>query len=328
MRPPDIWTRADLLSRLSVAALTPVGLLYGASVAWRARYARPLRTQAKIVCVGNLTAGGTGKTPIAIAIATELRARGCNVWCLSRGYGGCLRGPVVVEVGHHTAGETGDEPLLIAQTVPTVVSRDRRNGAILAQQRGADIIVMDDGHQNFDLVKDLSLVVVDARNPFGNGRTLPAGPMREPAQQGLARADAIILVGEENVTLSALGKPVLRARVLSREPRDYGGLRVVAFAGIGQPSKFFDTLRSLGAILVETRAFGDHHIFSENEIVELRTAARSADAMLVTTEKDFVRLSTAQQQGMEMVPVQAVFDSPNELRQLLAPLMPKTATPL
>src|SRR5215467_2330961 len=196
MRPPDFWNQTDLLSRLSVAVLAPAGQLYGASVAWRARFASPLRTKAKVVCVGNLTAGGTGKTPVAITIATELRASGFNVWCLSRGYGGRLRGPVVVDIAHHSASETGDEPLLLARAAPTVVSRDRRAGALLAQQRGAEIIVMDDGHQNFDLAKDLSLVVVDARTPFGNGRMLPAGPLREPVEQGLGRADAVVLVGD------------------------------------------------------------------------------------------------------------------------------------
>src|SRR5579864_634194 len=153
MRPPDFWTGTDLLSRLSVAALTPLGAVYGASVAWRARFAKPLRTQAKVVCVGSLTAGGAGKTPVAIAVATEFRSRGFNVWFLSRGYGGQLRGPVVVEVGRHSATETGDEPLLLARAAPTVISRDRRAGAVLAQQHGAEIIVMDDGHQNFQLAK-------------------------------------------------------------------------------------------------------------------------------------------------------------------------------
>jgi tetraacyldisaccharide 4'-kinase len=317
MRPPDFWTRTDLPSRLSVAALTPLGSLYGASVALRARFANPLRTRARIVCVGNLTAGGTGKTPVAVAIATELRARGSNVWFLSRGYGGRLRGPVVVEIGRHAATETGDEPLLLARAAPTVVSRDRRAGAVLAEQHGAEIIVMDDGHQNFELAKDLSLVVIDARKPFGNGRMLPAGPMREPARQGLARADAVALIGDGSLGVSDVPVPVLRARIVPYTTRDYHGLRVIAFAGIGQPDKFFDTLKALGATPVETRVFDDHHVFTEGEVADLKAVARSNDAMLVTTEKDFVRLTREQQQGVDMLPVQAVFESTTELRQLL-----------
>lgn len=315
------------MSRLSVAALTPLGSLYGASVAWRARFTKPLRTRAKIVCVGNLTAGGAGKTPVAIAIATELRARGLNVWFLSRGYGGRLRGPVVVEVGHHSASETGDEPLLLAEAAPTVVSRDRRAGAVLAEQHGAEIIVMDDGHQNFQLAKDLSLVVIDARKPFGNGRLLPAGPMREPARPGLARADAIVLMGDGNVKLQGVALPILRAGIVPQPSRDYRGLRVVAFAGIGQPDKFFDTLKALGATTVGTRGFDDHHAFTPREIADLKAVARSNDAMLVTTEKDFVRLTSEQQQGIEMIPVRAVFDDMSDLRRLLGRLKSSREAP-
>lgn len=316
-----------MLSKLSVAALTPLGSLYGASVAMRARFARPFRTKARIVCVGNLTAGGTGKTPVAIAIATELVARGFNVWFLSRGYGGQLRGPAVVEVVRHSAAETGDEPLLLAGAAPTVVSRDKRAGAKLAEQHGAEIIVMDDGHQNFELAKDLSLVVIDAQKPFGNGRMLPAGPMREPVRQGLARADAVVLVGDGNMKVPRVAVPVIRVSLVPRTSRDYRGLRVVAFAGIGQPHKFFDTLKMLGAILVETRIFADHHAFKEHEIADLKTAARSSDARLVTTEKDFVRLTAEQHQGIEVVPVHAVFENSSDLRQLLGRLKSSSETP-
>ncbi len=310
-----------------MSALAPIGLFYGASVAWRARFTRSFRTRAKIVCVGNLTVGGTGKTPVAITIASELRAHGFNVWCLSRGYGGQVRGPIVVEIGRHSAIETGDEPLLLSKAAPTVVSRDRRAGALLAQERGADIIVMDDGHQNFDLVKDLSLVVMDARTPIGNGHILPAGPLREPVDQGLARADAIVCIGDECAEAPNVGKAVLRANIVPHTPRDYRGTRVIAFAGVGQPNRFFDTLKGLGAIVVETRVFGDHHIFRPREIAELKVAARLSDAILVTTEKDFVRLTSEQQQGIEMIPVHAVFESTKDLWQLLGRLKSNNATP-
>jgi tetraacyldisaccharide 4'-kinase len=201
-----------------------------------------------------------------------------------------------------------------------VVSRDRRAGALLAQQRGAEIIVMDDGHQNFDLAKDLSLVVVDSRAPYGNGRMLPAGPLREPVDQGLARADAVVLVGPTTTKARGVEKAVLRATIGPSARRDYRGVRVIAFAGIGQPNRFFDTLKGLGAVLVETRIFGDHHDFREREIAELKAAARSSEATLVTTEKDFVRLTREQKQGIEMVPVRAVFESTKDLWQLLGRL--------
>lgn len=221
----------------------------------------------------------------------------------------------------HEAGDVGDEPLLLSRKAATVVSRDRRAGAKLAGDRGADIIVMDDGHQNFAVAKDLSIVVVDAEKGFGNGLVLPAGPLRETAKQGLARADAVILMGEGNPKLPGFSGPVLRAQVEAAPDRDWRGQRVLAFAGIGRPEKFFRTLQRLGAELAETIAFPDHHHFAEKELESLKNAALSQKAQLVTTEKDYVRLASADRRGIAMLPIRAVIEPTGQLEDMLDRLL-------
>ncbi len=315
MRTPEFWTKNDVASRLLVGALTPIGWGYGASVALKKAFARPLHTRARVVCIGNLTAGGTGKTPVAIAIGEALIARGRRVVFLSRGYGGRNPGPVFVDGAHQLAEDVGDEPLLLSRVAPVVVSRDRRTGARLALDNGADVIVMDDGHQNFQLAKDLSLVVVDAASPFGNGRVLPAGPLREPPPQGLARADAVILVGTGDNLAATM--PVLRVHVEAAKPQQFKDERVIAFAGIGQPARFFKTLEELGAMLVGTESFADHHPYTAAEIERLRGKARAANARLVTTEKDYVRLDAEARRDVEVLPIRAQFEDERALENLL-----------
>jgi len=316
MRPPDIWLREDRIARWAVAVLAPIGWIYGASVAFKSRHASPFRPSAKVICVGNVTSGGSGKTPVAIAIASALVARGQSVSFLSRGYGGEVEGPRLVDATRDTARDVGDEPLLLAAIAPTIVARDRRKGAMLADAHQTQVIVMDDGHQNFTLVKDLSLVVVDAASGFGNGRVLPAGPLREPASQALARADAVVLIGDGDPDLCGFTGPALRARI-APAATDLKGRRVVAFAGIGRPAKFFDTLENLGVELAECRAFADHHSYQSHEIAELKALASTRDALLVTTEKDFVRLDAEQRTGIVTLPVSIAFDRPEALGQLL-----------
>lgn len=314
MRAPDFWDRDDAAATLAAAVLAPLGWLHGATVRWKAAHAKPYRARVPVVCVGNISAGGTGKTPIAIAVADAIIAHGKNPFFLTRGYGGTLAGPVVVTKSH-TAEQVGDEPLLLARKASTVVARDRRAGALLAVERGADVIVMDDGHQNFALHKDLSLVVVDAERGFGNGRVLPAGPLRESAEQGLARADAVILAGDGNPQLAGFNGTVLRARVAAAATTDWKGVRVMAFAGIGRPEKLFRTLAGLGAELVETARFADHHAYSHQELSALKTKA--GGARLVTTEKDWVRIAPADRDGIGFLPVAAGFDPPDGLDRLL-----------
>ncbi len=320
MRPPDLWNKTDSPARFALGALAPLSWLYGASVAWKRDHAHPHRPKAKVICIGNLTVGGTGKTPIAIAAARALAERGANPFILSRGYGGKARGPILVDASQDTAHDVGDEPLLLARAAPVIVARQRMAGADYADAHRAGTIVMDDGHQNFTVAKDLSIVVVDAETGFGNGRVLPAGPLREPIQQGLARADAVVLVGDGAPDLKGFTGPVLRARLVAVDVVGLNGASVVAFAGIGRPDKFFATLRSLGAKLVQTREFADHHAYTASDIARLRASAR--DAMLVTTEKDFVRLSPAEREGMRFLPVRAAFDDAAAFARLLDTVAP------
>jgi tetraacyldisaccharide 4'-kinase len=310
MRAPDFWQQRGVAS----AVLAPLGALYGASVAWKARHAKPYRAKARVVCVGNLTAGGSGKTPVALAIASRLTAKGRRVFFLTRGYGGSEAGPLQVQLGH-TAAQVGDEALLLARFAPTIVARNRAAGAVLAEAQGAEIIVMDDGHQNFALVKDLSLVVVDGETGFGNRRMIPAGPLREPVVQGLARADTVIIMNDGHPDLGGYVGSCLRAR-LTADAGNLSGQRVFAFAGIGRPEKFVASLKETDAIVTGAQSFPDHHVFRTSEIADLR--ARAEGALLVTTEKDFVRLAPEQRAGIVTLPVHARFEDEAALEALLA----------
>ena len=315
MRAPDFWRGRGPAARL----LAPLGALYGATVAFKARHARPLDPGIPVVCVGNLTAGGSGKTPVAIAVAEMLRAKGHRPYFLTRGYGGSERGPALASRGH-SAAVMGDEALLLARTAPIIVARNRAAGAALAREKGATVLVMDDGHQNFTLRKDLSLVVVDAETGFGNGFQIPAGPLREPVTQGLARADAVVLVGDGAPDLHEYRGPVLRAHLRS-DGAAIAGKTVFAFAGIGRPEKFVASLEASGATVTGSCFFADHHAYGEEEILQLRAVA--GDTMLVTTEKDFVRLTTSQREGIKVLKISAAFEEPAILGGLLDSLAPR-----
>ena len=309
MRAPDFWRHRGLPAIL----LAPLGALYGISVALKAKFAKAYDPGLPVVCVGNLTAGGSGKTPAAIAIADRLRAGGHKPFFLTRGYGGSEQGPAMATRAH-SAAQMGDEALLLARAAPTVVARDRAAGARLAKEKGATILVMDDGHQNFTLRKSLSLVVVDAETGFGNGFQIPAGPLREPVAQGLARADAVVLMGDGRPDLRRFSGPVLRAH-LAVDGEAFAGKPVFAFAGIGRPEKFVASLEAAGAEVVGSCFFDDHHPYTEDEIIELKAIA--GEAQLVTTEKDFVRLSVAQREGIRLLKAAARFDNPAALDRLL-----------
>jgi tetraacyldisaccharide 4'-kinase len=266
-----------------------------------------------------LTAGGSGKTPVAIAVAEMLRVKGHRPYFLTRGYGGSTHGPALASRGH-SADVMGDEALLLARTAPTIVARDRAAGAKLAREKGATIVVMDDGHQNFTLHKSLSLVVVDAESSFGNGFQIPAGPLREPVAQGLSRADAVVLVGDGAPDLVGFRGPVLRAH-LQPEGATFADKTVFAFAGIGRPEKFVASLEAGGATVTGSCFFADHHPYDEDEILQLKAIA--GDAILVTTEKDFVRLTTSQREGIRVLKVTAAFDEPAVMTGLLDSIAPR-----
>jgi tetraacyldisaccharide 4'-kinase len=300
------------------------GLLAPAAAAWdlagrlRRGLARPYYPQIPVVCVGNLVAGGAGKTPVALAIAGHLSRQGVAVHLLTRGYGGRLSGPVQVEPAVHDTAAVGDEALLLAEAAPCWVARDRAAGARAAAAAGAEVLVLDDGLQNPGLAKSLSLVVVDGEYGFGNGRVMPAGPLREPVEAGLARADAIVLFGPAQ-RFGTL--PTLEAELLSCDGERFAGQRVFAFAGIARPQKFFAMLQGLGASVVGRRGFPDHHRFRPGEIAALRDAARRSEAQLVTTKKDIVRLRPDERRGIEVLEVEVLWRDPACLAALLAPIV-------
>ena len=290
-RPPD---DPGLLARL----LAPLSLIWRAATALRRRAARAERAPVPVLCIGNLIAGGSGKTPMVAALLRRLGGRGINAQVISRGHGGRLRGPHRVDAATDTARDVGDEPLMLAAAGPVWISRDRATGARAAAADGADLVILDDGYQNPQLVKDASIVMVDAVVGFGNARVIPAGPLREPVAEGLARADLVVLVGPQKDRARALeiwpdltGVARVEASLMPLatgmiEPGD----PVFAFAGIGYPDKFFATLRALGADLVGARAFPDHHRYQPAILRRMIAEALARNAMLVTTEKDAVRL--------------------------------------
>ena len=254
-----------------------------------------------VLCVGNYHLGGAGKTPTVLALTKLLRDLGETPVVLSRGYGGRLRGPVKVDPARHDAADVGDEPLMLARGVPVVVARDRRDGVALAKSQGASVILMDDGFQNPAISKDASLIVIDGARGLGNGRVFPAGPLRAPLSPQLDRTDALIVVGDgaaADAVVAAIttqGKPVLAAQLAPDDASvaSLRGKRVLAFAGIGDPARFFATLRASGIDVAIERAFPDHHPFAESEIDGLLAEARGEGLVPVTTEKDLARLTKA-----------------------------------
>lgn len=315
MKTPRFWQTKNLLS----TALLPLSWVYalGAQLN-RLLSASPLSLPIPVICIGNLTAGGAGKTPVAIAIGERLKSKNISACFLSRGYGGRAAGPLLVNPHMHTARDVGDEPLLLARTLPTVVARDRVNGAMFAMKQGAKAIIMDDGFQNPSMEKTLSLLVVDGAYGFGNERLLPAGPLRETPASGFARADAVIAVGEKSVTfppslpvISATIQPEIGASALA-------GRNVLAFCGLAFPQKFFDTLTLLGANIVDTEVFADHHPYTNREIQVLYEKAQSENAILVTTAKDAVRLSAEWRTLVTVVNITLTIENPDVLDTLLA----------
>ena len=317
MRAPEFWHGGG---SLAASLLMPAGALYGAIGRWRRNAVTPVRVGVPVICVGNVVAGGAGKTPVALALAARLP----GAWCLTRGYAGRIRAAQRVEPARDTSAEVGDEALLLARAAPTVVSADRVAGARVAAAQGARAIVMDDGLQNPSLAKDLSLLVVDAAYGFGNGLVMPAGPLREPVAEALARADAVVwLAGDEparaGLEPAAWGKPVLVARLEPRpEALRLNGRRVLGFAGIGRPEKFFATLRALGAEVVEAVGFADHHAYAEDEVMALIERAVALEAVAVTTAKDAVRLPRGARGMVEVVEVAVEFAAPEQIDALIA----------
>lgn len=328
MRPPRFWDNPPGRPGWQAHALAPLGALYAAAT--RARLRRPgWLPGLPVICVGNLNAGGTGKTPTVIALAGELAGRGLSVAVVSRGHGGGFArdlppgtGALRVDESRHSAGQVGDEPLLIAAFAPCWVARSRAEGVRAARAAGAQVVLFDDGFQDPSVVQTAALVVVDAATGFGNGRCLPAGPLREPVGAGLARARAVLAIGDEAAQAGFAARwgpaldrvPLFAARL---EPLPTGmpwaGLRALAFAGIGRPQKFFDSLAAEGARLVGTVALDDHQPIPPALFHRLDAQARALGAQLVTTEKDAVRLPRALRPKVLTLPVRLRIDRPDGL---------------
>lgn len=320
MRPPEFW-RADAEGRDAAwtlrMLLTPVSWAYAFAAAHRLRTTVSRHAPIPVVCVGNFTVGGAGKTPITRALRAKL---GEGAHTLSRGYGGRVEGPLRVTTDMD-AREVGDEPLLHARDGAAWIARDRFAGAMAAASAGAHAIIMDDGFQNPGLAKDLSIIAVDPAYGVGNGQVFPAGPLRERLADGLSRADAIVMLGDaecDGEWLQDFSKPVLRARLEPAGIVPEG--KLVAFAGLARPEKFFDTLTAMGGQVVEGVPFGDHHFYNESDLGVLAQMAEERAARLITTEKDAARLSPEWRARVFVLPVAARFDDDAALDALLAPI--------
>ncbi len=308
IRTPQFWHQPP---GLMAYGLWPLGRLYGAVTAWRQSCAlEAADPPCPVICIGNINAGGTGKTPAVIALAEHLKERGRQVVALSRGYGGTVVVPILVDPKTHGAAEVGDEPLLISAFCPVVVARKRVEGLALALAQKPDVILMDDGFQDPSVRKDFSIVVVDAAFGFGNRFCVPAGPLREPLAKGLARADLCLSIGEAAAQrrFTALGPDHAYLRVEGQiKPLLTGmpwqGLPVFAFAGIAHPEKFFTTLRGLGANILGCETLSDHEPLSLPLMKRLAAKARALNAQLVCTEKDAARLPAQYQRDVLALPV-------------------------
>jgi tetraacyldisaccharide 4'-kinase len=326
MREPGFWRRE---AGLAAGLLAPLAAVYGAVASSRLAR-RGADAAVPVVCIGNPTVGGAGKTPLALALARLLAAQGDAPMLLTRGYGGRLSGPLRVDLARHRAADVGDEPLLLARVAPTFVARDRVKGARAAAAAGAGVIVMDDGFQNPSLQKDFSVLVVDSRRGIGNEKVIPAGPLRAPLSVQITRADALVVVGKANAAdgvtavARARGVPVFHAGL---EP-DAGfvaalaGTPVLAFAGIGDPERLFATLASAGIAVAATRSFPDHHCYTRAEAGTLCAQAERAALTLVTTEKDLARMqgdesAVALAARARALPVTFAFEDPAAFLRLL-----------
>ncbi len=325
MKAPGFWYPAQGGVPWQARLLSPLAYAYAGATRARVRKPPSYRPAVPVICIGNINAGGTGKTPTVIALIERLIAMGRKPMVVSRGYGGRMRGPARVDPVAHDAADVGDEPLLIAAFAPVWVAEDRAAGARAAEADGAAVILFDDGFQDPAVAKTLSLVVVDAGVGFGNGRVIPAGPLREPVAEGLARADAVISIGAETEQAAfgkawgdAIAVPRLEAEM---EPLQTGlpwaGLRVLAFAGIGRPEKFFRTLGGLGAEILRAVPLGDHQPLTPALMTRLEGEAKVRGAQLVTTEKDAVRLPASFRQKVVTLPVRLKFREPGALDALL-----------
>lgn len=315
--PPFWWQPVDWKAR----ALWPVSKAYGAVAAYRMKNAPRVRVDAPVLCIGNFTVGGTGKTPTAIALATHARTKGLRPGVISRGYGGQSGAPRLVNADGDDARHVGDEPLLIAAHAPVAVSPNRTAAANLLIGQGCDFLIMDDGLQSARIHVDYALAIVDCRHGLGNGMVIPAGPLRAPINTQLRYVSALLKMGSGEAADSLVrasaraAKPVFEASVRVANPEAVAGKRFLAFAGIGHPQRFFDSIAAAGGVVVEQRAFADHHFYAMDELVELDNLAHQEGLLLITTAKDAARLRHAETpplflSKLNVLEIETAFDDP------------------
>lgn len=319
LTPPKFWNQPN--SCFSYL-LEPLSWLYRTGAALHKLIKRPYRASVPVVSIGNLVLGGAGKTPVTIALAQKLQVMGFTPHIISRGYGGSIAGPIQVDLKHHEFHQVGDEPLLLAKYAPTWVSKRRQAAVNLAIEAGADILLLDDAHQNYTLEKDLSFVVVNSVQGFGNGRVFPAGPLRQPLKSGLKNATAIVFIAQNNDplpnSLSSFSCPVIRASVVPIDPKPCA---VIAFAGIGHPEKFRQTLLEAGYEIKAFSPFPDHYPYKDEDLRKLRMRARVERACLITTEKDALRIPPSSREDILVLSMRLDIETDTVLESLLNGLL-------
>lgn len=312
MKTPEYWKNKNLISML----LAPLGFVYEGITHLRFKIKKGYKAPVPVICIGNITTGGVGKTPVAIEIAKILQKRGKNPFFISRGYGGKLKG-VLVDFNKHRPEDVGDEPLLLAKVAPTVVCPNRKEGAKIAVERGADILIMDDGFQNPSLKKDVSLLVFNGQMGIGNGKIIPAGPMRESLSSGLKRAQGVIFIGKDKSNLiSKISLPVFKAEIKEEKPVQ-NTRPILAFAGIGYPQKFYDSLIKSGLTIAKVCDFPDHHFYTLEELQKLIQKAQKKNLDIYTTAKDFVKIPSDLKKYFYVLNINAVMEDENALVDFL-----------
>lgn len=321
---PIFWKRKTPLS----AIMLPASLLYSFAGLLRKMITSKYYAKVPVICVGNVTVGGAGKTPVVLALTQLLSAQGFKVAIASRGYKGEITKPTLVDKNRHTVNSVGDEPLMLARIAPTYIAAIRPLAIQMAEENGANIVIMDDGLQNPSIAKTLSILVIDGKYGIGNGFIMPAGPLRESLSSGISKVDAVILVGSDDTNIlnnKAFSRykpiPVIRARLEPNGNLPDKTIPYIAFAGIGNPDKFFATLIENGYNIAKTISFPDHYNYSDNDINTLIQSAESSGAGLITTEKDEVRLPLFVRKKVKVLPVRIVWDDEKQIRTILEKIL-------
>lgn len=324
MKAPAFWNEKHGrgAAPLTRALLTPLSWIYSSIAKSRYGKVQPTKLPVPVICVGNISLGGSGKTPLAITIAKTLLSEGKNPAFISRGFGGSIKAPTKVDPKKHNYTQVGDEPLLLAKIAPVFIGRDRLQAAQLAIDNGAGCLIMDDGFQNPALHKDLAIITIDAGVGHGNGRVFPAGPLREPVAQAVTRADAVVLIGKgKQPNLAGFSGQAYRSHL--QAPDKAPGGKLIAFAGIGRPEKFFSSLRAAGADLEQEIAFADHQPYTDKHVADLFAWQEAYGAKLITTAKDLMRWPENLRNELLIWPVELVFDPANDIISLLQEVLPK-----